>query len=71
MVAILGGIGGIVAFLAGVAAVLRGIFRQISATEDNTAAIHGLSERLDRQDGKLDDYGTRIARLEGFGRRRG
>lgn len=60
--AVIGALGGIVVFVAGVWALLRGIFRQVNATEDNTRAVRDLTQ-------KLDDHETRISRLEGFRRR--
>lgn len=68
--AILGALGGIAAFVGGVVAVLRGIFRQISATESNTDAVNRLTEQLGDLSGTVDNHGERISRLEG-GRRRG
>lgn len=67
---VLGALGGVVAFLGSVWAVLRGIFKQIDATQDNTAAVNRLIERMDRADTRLNEHDVKIARLEGLGRRR-
>jgi hypothetical protein len=67
--AVLGALGGLAAFLAGVVAVLRGIFRQISATQDNTEAVDRLSSQLGKLSDQVLDHSQRIARLEGRGRR--
>lgn len=56
--AILGAVGGAGVFLGAVVTVARGIFRQVDATDRNTAALDRLSKAL-------DDHETRIARLEG------
>lgn len=55
---ILGALGGLVVFVGAVVTVARGIFRQIAATEANTAALGELT-------GTLKDHETRIARIEG------
>jgi hypothetical protein len=61
----LGALGGAVVFAGALITVARGIFRQINATEANTAALGKLSHQLDDLDGKLGDHETRISRLEG------
>lgn len=69
---ILGALGGVVVFGGAVWTVIRAIFKQVGATEDNTKALHDLQRtveslngRLNDQDGRLHDHGERIARLEG------
>lgn len=63
--AMLGGLGGLAVFGAGVWALLRGIFRQISATEENTTALHEVRGQLEKLGGQVSDNTQRIARLEG------
>lgn len=58
ILASLGALGGLAVFVGSVAALARGIFRQVAATEANTEAVNRLAR-------KLDDHETRIARLEG------
>lgn len=55
---IFGALGGTVVFGGAVLTVVRGIFRLVSATEANTAALNRLTERY-------DNHETRISRLEG------
>lgn len=58
VLAAFGALGGLAVFITAVVALARGIFRQVSATEDNTRAVNRLTS-------KLDDHETRISRLEG------
>lgn len=44
--AILGSLGGIVAFITAIVLVIRSVARQVSSTEDNTAAIKEASEEI-------------------------
>lgn len=67
--AILAAAGGGVTLIAGVVVTVRAIFRLVSATEDNTEALHEVRDEVKDLKGKLDGYETRISRLEG-GRRR-
>lgn len=64
--AILGALGGIGAFGAGVWTIVRSIARQIGATKDNTEALHDLRDTVMKLDTTVDDHTTRIARLEGW-----
>lgn len=68
--ALLGALGGLVAFIAGVWALLRGIFRQVNATDANTRATRELTGKLERIAATVEGHGERLARLEG-GRGRG
>ncbi len=63
--ALLGALGGLAAFVAGVWALLRGIFRNIGATQDNTRALRQMSDRLEQLGQTVNGHGERIARLEG------
>jgi flagellar biogenesis protein FliO len=65
VLAVLGSLGGIIAFVTAVIVVVRGIFRQVQATDDLTRAVRELRDTLTAQDRRLNDYGERIARLEG------
>jgi hypothetical protein len=58
-------LGGLVVFVGAIWAVVRGIFRQIGATEDNTDAINRLNDNIARLEKTTKDQGERIARLEG------
>lgn len=62
---VFGALGGLAAFGAGVWALLRGIFRQIDATQDNTTALHEVRGQLEKLGGQVSDNTQRIARLEG------
>lgn len=61
---IFGGGGGIVALVTAVLVVGRGIFKQVSATEDNTEAVTALSGEVKELSGKLNGHAERIAVLE-------
>ena len=61
---ILGGTGGALAALAAVITIGRGIFRQVSATEDNTDALNKLSAKVDTLTGTTNGHETRISVLE-------
>jgi hypothetical protein len=63
--ALLGALGGLVAFVAGVWALLRGIFRNIGATQDNTRALRAVRDQLEQLGQTVNGHGERIARLEG------
>jgi len=63
--AVLGSLGGIVAFAGAMWVIIRAVFRNINAVEDNTDAVKKLTERMDKHDGMFMSYGERIARLEG------
>jgi hypothetical protein len=54
----LSALGGAGVFVGAMVTVMRGIFRQVTATEENTAALTKLTSTL-------QDHETRISRLEG------
>lgn len=60
----IGGAGGILAFATAVVVIGRGIFRQVNATDDNTAAIRELSSEVGRLTRQFNGHETRIAVLE-------
>jgi hypothetical protein len=62
---LLGGLGGLAVFLGGVWALLRGIFRQVNATEANTKALRDLTDKVENLDADIENHETRIARIEG------
>lgn len=68
-VEILGSLGGLVAFVVAVVAVFRGVFGQVQATRDLTAAVRELRMAITQLDGKVDGHAERISRLEGVTRR--
>jgi hypothetical protein len=61
---VFGGAGGVVAIVAAVVAVGRGVFRQVGATEDNTTALRALTAELQQVKSTLTGHETRIAILE-------
>lgn len=61
---IFGGAGGVVAVLGAIVMVGRGVFRQVGATEDNTAALKELTAEMQKVQGTLAGHETRIAVLE-------
>jgi hypothetical protein len=65
---IFGGIGGILAALGAVVVVGRGIFKQVNATEDNTAALRDLTDEVKGLKTTVNGHETRITVLEDRGR---
>lgn len=61
--AILGSLGGIVAFLGGVTLLLRGIVRNVDATKDNTTALNKLAGELDKIKIIQNSHGAEIQSL--------
>lgn len=61
---IFGGVGGILAALTAVIVIGRGIFRQVSATEDNTEALKTLTTKVEDLSRTTNGHETRIAVLE-------
>lgn len=71
ILAVLGSLGGITAFITGTFFVVRGLFAQASATRTNTVAVNKLTEEIEKLDDRLDTHAERIAKLEGHNARRG
>jgi hypothetical protein len=65
VVGILGALGGVAAFIGLLAVMVRGLFSQIHAIEDNTRALNDLRLQLQTVDGRADEFERRISRLEG------
>lgn len=65
--AVTGALGGGVVFLAAILTVIRGIFRQVHATERNTEALGSLSNALEGIEKRVDSHSERISKLEGRG----
>jgi hypothetical protein len=61
---VLGGGGGLVALVTAVVVVGRGIFRQVTATEDNTTATRALSGKMEQIMEQLARHETDIAVLK-------
>jgi hypothetical protein len=57
--AVMSALGGLVVFLTAITVVARGIFRQTSATEENTKAVKRLTEAF-------TNHESRISRVEGI-----
>lgn len=64
MLVALGGIGGILLVLTTIVVIGRAIFRQVNATEENTAALGKLTTRVDAAFQVQSDHETRITVLE-------
>jgi hypothetical protein len=60
----LSSLGGVCALIGGGYIFLRGVFRQIDATKENTAALKNLTGKLEKQDGEIDDIKIRLGILE-------
>jgi hypothetical protein len=60
----IGGFGGLVILLSAIVVIGRGIFRQISATEENTSAVKDLTKQMAEIKGMISNHETRIAVLE-------
>lgn len=61
---ILSSLGGATAFFVLVAVVIRGIFKIVNSTEDNTEALRKLTEKFDTINGNVTHLDTRITVLE-------
>lgn len=61
---VLGGTGGVLAALAAVITIGRGIFRQVNATEDNTDALNKLSAEVAGLSRTSNGHETRLTVLE-------
>ena len=61
---VLGALGGTVVFCTAALTVIRGIFRQVHAVEDNTKALGDVQEAIEKLSAKLQDHSERIIRLE-------
>ena len=66
---VLGSLGGVVALLTAVTLVARGIFRQVSATEDNTTATRENTKAVNDLKAMFANHETRITVLEDRNRR--
>jgi hypothetical protein len=60
----IGGFSGVVVLLSAIIVIGRGIFKQVSATEDNTVAVNKLTEKVTHIEGMLSNHETRLAILE-------
>lgn len=60
----IGGFGGLVVLLSAIIVIGRGIFKQVSATEDNTTAVDNLTKGVGEIKAMLSNHETRIAILE-------
>lgn len=60
----IGGLGGVIVLLGAIIAVGRGVFRQISATEENTDAVKKLTADIGQLQSMFHNHETRIAVLE-------
>lgn len=65
----LGGAGGMLILLTAVITVGRGVFRQVSATEDNTQAIRDLTTAVAELRAQYNRHETRLTVLEDRGAR--
>lgn len=65
-----GGLGGIVVFVGAVWAIVRGLFKQVNATDDNTKALRELARQLKDLTTTVDSHSTDIAWLKGRAGRR-
>lgn len=59
-----GGAGGILVLLTAVVVIGRAIFRQVEATEENTAAVKTLTEQLSELKNSYQDLHVRVTVLE-------
>lgn len=69
VIALFGSLGGIVAVLGAILILGRGVFRQVSATEDNTKALQDLTGRVESLFQLYSNHETRISVLEDRSRR--
>jgi hypothetical protein len=59
-----GGVGGLILLFTAIVVIGRGIFRQVSVTEDNTGALNDLSEKIDKLTSGYNEHDVRLAVLE-------
>jgi methyl-accepting chemotaxis protein len=62
--AVLGSIGGVVALITAITLIARGIFKQVSSTEDNTQAVKDLTKAVGELKDLIAQLQTRVAVLE-------
>lgn len=60
----IGGFGGLVVLITAIVVIGRGIFRQVSVTEDNTDALKELSQQMEKLTGDYQSHEIRISVLE-------
>jgi hypothetical protein len=60
----IGGFGGLVVLLSFIVVIGRGIFKQVSATEDNTTAVRELTSEVGQIKTMYQNHETRITVLE-------
>jgi len=60
----IGGLGGVVVLLSAIIVIGRGIFRQITATEENTSAMRALTGEVAQIKALYANHETRLAVLE-------
>lgn len=60
----IGGFGGLVVLITAIVVIGRGIFRQVSVTEDNTDALKELSRQVEKLTGDYQSHEIRISVLE-------
>lgn len=60
----IGGIGGLVVLLTAIVVIGRGIFRQVSVTEDNTKALTDLTGEVRELRTGYNNHDTRLGILE-------
>lgn len=63
--AILGALGGGVAFLSALVIVVRAVFKEVAAIDNNTIALNELRKTVAQFDARLTEQGERLSRLEG------
>lgn len=68
---VVGSCGGVIATISAVVVIGRGIFRQVSATEDNTTALKDLASEVKALSLTSNGHDTRLTVLEDRVMRRG
>jgi hypothetical protein len=64
VLAILGSLGGIVAFCGAIWVIVKAGFRQVSATEENTKALGRMTDAIGKLDTRVDQHDIDIAVLK-------
>jgi hypothetical protein len=59
-----GGLGGVLVLLTAIVVIGRGIFRQVSAVEENTDAVKNLTQEVTNLKTLYNNHETRISILE-------
>jgi hypothetical protein len=61
ILAILGSLGGVAAFITAIYVIIKAAFGQVNATKENTKALNRVSDTIDKLDKRVDQHDIDIA----------